>query len=104
MLNDLIARYAEAKRVWEAQFDVDCEEASDSPEWDAYEQAEAAVLHFPCQSIEDVRAKAAFVLADANAFDTVRNCYEGGYETGEHSLKPFLRSLMGFPTDKKASL
>lgn len=77
-----------ARRLWDiADPDGDC----DGPEWLAYETAETVALMSPCETIEDVRAKARFVLENEGAFDTVQNCF---FEEGVF-LTVFLRSLLG---------
>ncbi|TQX88463.1 MULTISPECIES: hypothetical protein [unclassified Rhizobium] len=95
MLTDLIARYFAAQRAWLVLFDQEDPNAGSSPEWDAYELAENAVLYFPCKTLDEVWEKAAFVLSDPNAFDTVRNCIHTVGDDNSYVLAPFLRSLLG---------
>lgn len=87
-LLELLASYDRAKAAWnEADPDGDC----DGPEWDACDAAETAVIAAPCLTIEDVRAKARFVLDNGAAYDSVKNCSIGD----EDVLQLFLRSLLG---------
>lgn len=60
-------------------------------EFEAKEAAELKVVLFPCQTLEDVRAKARLALSDENVFDSLANCNIDG----EHELMAFLRSLLG---------
>ena len=95
MLTDLIEKYREAQAAWYVKFDEDDSQSNSCPEWDAYEAAEDAVLHFPCKTLADVQIKAAFVIADENAHDSLRNCFRMVDGKKEWSLTPFLRSLLG---------
>lgn len=95
MLTDLIEKYHEAKAAWHAKFDEDEDQASSCPEWDAYEAAEDAVLNFPCQTLADVQIKAAFILVDESAHDSLRNCYRIVDGELQCSLTLFLHSLLG---------
>lgn len=99
MLTALIARYMEAKKVWEAQFDTDCDAASISPEWDAYQLAGDAILEMRCDTIEQVKAKCAFILAEASLFDTVQNCHQAADGREVSGLALFLGSLVDPPVD-----
>jgi hypothetical protein len=53
------------------------------------QEAETVVLNWPCRTMEEVCAKARFVLKDDGMQDTLLNCYDGQ----EPCLLPFLRSL-----------
>jgi hypothetical protein len=81
----LIDAFAGAK----AAYDIVAE--GDTPEWDAYEAAELAVIVHPCQSMDEVREKARFFLDEAGPNDTLRNCRSGD----NTALDLFLRSLIG---------
>ncbi|PZM07606.1 hypothetical protein [Rhizobium tubonense] len=101
MLTQLIEAYFEAQRIWEARFDADCQTAGHSPEWDAYEEAEDKILYYPCETMEDVRTKAQFLLGDDSAFDSLRTCAR--VVDGEHvfTLTFFLQSMLtGSSVDK----
>lgn len=90
-LGKLIDAYHAARRTWEAQFEQDEDAAGEAPQWDAYWEAERAVIVFPCRTLDDVRAKAKFFLENSSPYDTIRNCSTATEET----LRPFLRSLIG---------
>lgn len=90
-LSELIDAFHAAKVAWEARFEADCDAADASPEWDTYESAENAVIVYPCQTLDDVHAKAGFFLQNSGPYDTIRNCFGAEEET----LRPFLRSLLG---------
>lgn len=90
-LSPLIAACAAAKAVWEEADRKLVGQSCIGPEWDAYQAAEAAVVLHPCRTLEEVREKAAFFLADDSAYDTLRNCYTGEWE----ALSVFLQSLSG---------
>ncbi|WP_431321647.1 hypothetical protein [Rhizobium sp. YTU87027] len=95
MLNELIERYKIAQKAWLNLFEDAAAENNPSPEWDAYERAEAALLYYPCKTIEEVQIKAAFILGDANAFDSVKNCFRTFDGKEVHVLSLFLQSLLG---------
>lgn len=88
-LRELINAFLAAREAYENALDDD--EGFTGPEWDAYEEAEHAVIVYPCQSLDDVRTKARFFLENESSYDTIRNCYS----TTEETLLPFLRSLLG---------
>lgn len=90
-LSSLIAACATAKSVWEEADQKLVGVTDEGPEWIAYQAAEAAVVLHPCRTLEEVRTKAAFFLADDSAYDTLRNCYTGEWE----ALSVFLQSLSG---------
>ena len=92
-LRELIEAYRQAQAAWRKLDDGTIGVTDNSPEWQAYENAENAVLFFPCQTIEDVCLKARFVLDEDSAYDSLKNCYFG--DTGEDVLKGFLRCLAG---------
>jgi hypothetical protein len=94
MLSELIERYQQTQKAWRAKVDKHDSDPSEA-EWQAYEAAEEAVLSFPCKNFDDVRLKAAFVLADENAMDSVKNSVRPG--DGMPTLVFFLRSLVGDP-------
>ncbi|CDM56316.1 MULTISPECIES: hypothetical protein [Rhizobium] len=87
MLSDLIARYMDAKRVWEAQFDEDCDRAGDSPEWDVYMDLSDDVISYRCKTADELHSKAVILLSDANIFDTLSNT------NGHGPLRRLLASL-----------
>lgn len=91
-LSHLLAAHAAAQAAWDAIKHL--EDPPFQAIFDAKEKAELAVNMFPCATMDDVRRKAEFVLNDANAYDSVRNCFVN--ET--HVLKLFLRSLIGETT------
>jgi hypothetical protein len=69
-------------------------------EYDAHSAAETALLIHPCQSLEEVRAKARLILENLDTLgETVETCLvEAG---GEPMLNGFLRSLLGEETTLK---
>jgi hypothetical protein len=81
----------DAKNLWHLWNTVDPDGDCDGPAWLAYEAAETAALRAPCETIDDVRAKARFVLENGTAYDSVKNCF---LDEGE-VLTVFLRSLLG---------
>jgi hypothetical protein len=91
----LINDYFIAQRAWRALSAQDDTTDAPSPEWDAYEAAEDAILQFPCRTHEEVTMKVAFVLADDNAFDSVRTCFREVGDRTVWTLTAFLRSLLG---------
>lgn len=92
-LRELIDAYRQAQAAWRKLDDETVGVTDGSPEWRAYEDAENAVLFFPCQTLEDVRLKDRFVLDEDSAYDSLKNCYFS--DTGEDVLKGFLRCLTG---------
>ncbi|MDR7034525.1 hypothetical protein [Mesorhizobium sp. BE184] len=87
-LRELIDAFAQASAAYNA-----APEAADwdSPEADAYEAAEHAVIVAPCETAEDVRMKARFFLDNSGPNDTLRNCEDAAGS----DLDRFLRSLLG---------
>lgn len=85
-LRELIDACVKAKAAFDAA-DVNNDEA----EWNAFDEAEDAVITYPCRSLEDVRTKARFFLETESSYDTIRN----SYTTTEDTLMSFLRSLLG---------
>ncbi|MCO5140852.1 MULTISPECIES: hypothetical protein [unclassified Shinella] len=94
MLTDLI----EAHLAATAEFRITDEgHINEEGIWDRKEEAELAVMRCPCRTIEDVRAKARWALADDVVQDSIRNCHIDQ----ERILMIFLRSLLGeAPVDK----
>ncbi len=86
-LKALIDAYEKAREDYENAAPED----PGTPEWEAYEAAEHAVIICPCRSLEDVRTKARFFLENESPYDTIRNCHT----QTEEALIPFLRSLLG---------
>lgn len=87
-LAELIDAYRKARAAWDA---IDTDGNCDGPEWDAYYDAEVAVLKFPCSSLADVQSKARFALENRAVYDTLQSCH---IEEGD-ALAVFLRSLAG---------
>lgn len=80
----------DAQGLWHFWNTVDPDGECNGPAWLAYEEAETAALRAPCETIEDVRAKARFVLENGTAFDSVKNCFLEDVD----ALTVFLRSLV----------
>lgn len=93
MLTELIARYADAKKVWEAQFDHDCDSAAASPEWRLYMSLSLGIINFPCSTIEQVRQKALLILTDENLIDLIARA------PTDRGMMAFLKSMLGSPVD-----
>lgn len=92
----LAAAYKAARAAYLLQEQAtDGEAAGKSPEWDAFEAAEDAILFTPCRTMRDVAAKVDAILSDDNLDDTLRNCFRMEGEEKVWSLFPFLRSLKG---------
>lgn len=68
--------------------------------WQAYEAADYAIQKHPCQTLDEVREKATFLLDDDVAFDSVESCYGPG---GEPMLAVLLRSLLGHEPVEKSN-
>lgn len=92
MLTDLISKYEQANAAFKAACaafpNIDHDEL-----FDAKEAAELAAIRAPCCSLDDVRAKARWALADDMVYDSLRNCIVGGGDR-THALVIFLRSLL----------
>jgi len=88
MLSDLFTRYNETQRVWEAQFDEDCDKASDSPEWRSYMDASCAIIDYRCADMAEIERRATFMLADSNLVDMLANC------STEAAVRDFLSSMV----------
>ncbi|PST19747.1 hypothetical protein C7U61_14755 [Rhizobium sp. JAB6] len=89
MLTDLIARYTDAKKVWEAQFEHDCASATTSPEWAAYMSLTGEILGYCCLSREEHFRKIELIESDANLFEELVD------RSDNHGALLFLRSLKG---------
>jgi hypothetical protein len=89
MLTELIARYAEAKKVWEAQFDHDCESDAPSPEWQAYMSLTDEIIGYRCETREEHIRKIELIANDANLLDELGGC------SNERIALIFLESLKG---------
>lgn len=87
-LRDLITAFEAAKTTWDAAGPDSC---SSDPEYEAYWEAEMAVLRFPCLTIDDVREKAKFFLSSETRIDTIENCNDGE----QHCAVVFLKALLG---------
>lgn len=83
----LIQAHAAARLAWDRADPT----GSSSPEYLAFEAAEEVVLRYPCSTLEEVREKARFIIANPSAFDSICNLGEGD----EHCGLIFLRSLLG---------
>lgn len=86
-LESLIEEYRKALTAYNGSLveDDDC----DSPEWDAYIDAESALIAHPCTDDAERRAKITFATTEKALFDTLQNDRRG--EVPE--LLRFLRSL-----------
>ena len=92
----LIDAFADTKAAYEKVAE------GDTPEWNAYEAAEHAIIVHPCQSMDDVRQKARFFLDEVGPNDTLRNCRVSS-TSPERCIDLFLRSLCGESTWKEAA-
>lgn len=90
-LSKLIAAYHSAQAAWRKLDEETDELVNNSPEWQAYEDAENGVLFFPCQTIDDVRLVARFALDEEMALDSLMNCTIGDVPV----ISIFLRALLG---------
>jgi hypothetical protein len=91
-LHNAIEAFAAAKAALYAAFATDLNaDAQSFPEWEPYEAAERAVVVCPCQTMDEVRAKARFFIENDGPYDTIRNCADRENDT----LLLFLRSLAG---------
>lgn len=93
MLTELIKRYLDAERIWEAQFDEDEDKAGDSAEWHDYMAVACQVVDFRCSSMEEISERAAFMLSQDFLIDIIGNSANAG------GAKSFLASMIG-PVDK----
>ena len=89
MLTDLIARYMDAKNVWEAEFDQDCESASGTPEWRRYMSLTDEILTYRCTSREEHIKKIELIESDGNLLDELGRCSD------ERKARLFLASFIG---------
>lgn len=94
MLTELIARYKEAKKVWENQFDETDGEDANSVEWRAYMDLSCAIIDFRCSTLLQIQQKAKFILTDANLIDMLASC------STDAAVTDFLRSIVGDPVEK----
>ncbi len=93
MLTDLVAQYLDAKKIWEAQFDEDCQNAAISPEWRRYMDLSYAIIDFRCSTLPDIQQKADFVLRDSNLIDMCAS---------ESGVMALLKSIEGQPVENGA--
>lgn len=89
MLNELITKYLEAQRVWEAQFDEDEDLAGDSPEWKTYMKQSANIIDYECATMQEVHERARFMLSQENLVDLLANC------STYAAVTDFLKSMTG---------
>lgn len=94
-LSTLIKAYFSAQAAWRKLDEEANGPTHESPEWKAYEDAEHAVLLFPCATMADVQLKAQFVLLDDSAYDSVKNCIF--LDNEEDVLKRFLLAFFEVP-------
>ena len=91
-LTDLISQYKTADEAFLKQLSID-RQTDPRSEWEAKEAAEMMVIRQPCQTLDEVRAKARLALEDEGVFESIKN----STFCGEHVMRIFLRSLMGEP-------
>jgi len=87
MLTDLIARYMNAKHIWEAQFDEDCDRAANSPEWRVYMDASSTLIYYRCASMQEISQRAEFMLSEENLIDILAGC------STDAAVRGFLTSM-----------
>lgn len=90
-----IYTFKSARAAYQVREEADTDTAGTSPEWDAYEVAEDALLSFPCKSMADVALKADLIISDNGLSDTIRNCFKIEGDGKKWRLEPFLRSMKG---------
>lgn len=90
-IEQVIANYYATRAAWIA---ADPDGECDGLEWDAYDGAETAVLQFPCETMQEVRAKALLCLTEEGALDSLKNCFFGD-DVRDDVLTRFLKSLLG---------
>lgn len=83
--------YARAEIEFQESVRLGLDEETIDALWNAKEAAEEEVIRHPCQTLEDVHAKARLIIDNENVFDGVSNCTINK----EHALYVFLRSLLG---------
>lgn len=93
MLTELIKRYLDAERIWQAQFDEDEDKAGNSAEWHDYMAVACEVVDFRCSSMEEISERAAFILSKDVLVDIIVS------SRNDQGVRSFLASMIG-PVDK----
>ncbi len=89
-IEQVVARYHQAKASWEAVFDRDFDNATNCIEWRELEKVELDIAAYPCHSMTDIACKAQFFLEIKDGVDSLGTTIT---ENGEVLLAFFLRSI-----------
>ncbi|MFJ6328092.1 MULTISPECIES: hypothetical protein [unclassified Rhizobium] len=89
MLTELIARYQNVKKTWEAQYDMDSRSAAVSPQWREYMALPDEILGYRCATQEEHIQKIELIEGDINLLEELGDCSD------DRKALLFLASLKG---------